>query len=337
MVVNMEFEDLVTYAKHIAKRVNEEIFKLVSGEPKVLYDAALHLIKAGGKRLRPLLLVLSGRLFSLDEDLGVKAGVSVEVLHNFTLIHDDIMDHDTMRRGVPTVHVLWGEDMAILAGDLLFSLAYKALTNLRGLVDDEKLVKAIEILTWAARTVAEGQALDMQLSKVESASIDDYIKMVYKKTAALFEASSAIGSVLAGASDDEVNLIRSYASNIGIAFQIRDDELGLIADEKKLGKPKYSDLREGKRTILVIYALDNASSNQREKILKTLGNRNASLEELEDVAKTIIELGALEFSDKLAQQYLSKGLESLNKIRARDEEAKKLLTKLAYFFARRQY
>ena len=333
----MEFEDLVTYAKHIAKRVNEEIFKLVSGEPKVLYDAALHLIKAGGKRLRPLLLVLSGRLFSLDEDLGVKAGVSVEVLHNFTLIHDDIMDHDTMRRGVPTVHVLWGEDMAILAGDLLFSLAYKALTNLRGLVDDEKLVKAIEILTWAARTVAEGQALDMQLSKVESASIDDYIKMVYKKTAALFEASSAIGSVLAGASDDEVNLIRSYASNIGIAFQIRDDELGLIADEKKLGKPKYSDLREGKRTILVIYALDNASSNQREKILKTLGNRNASLEELEDVAKTIIELGALEFSDKLAQQYLSKGLESLNKIRARDEEAKKLLTKLAYFFARRQY
>ena len=204
-------------------------------------------------------------------------------------------------------------------------------------VDDEKLVKAIEILTWAARTVAEGQALDMQLSKVESASVDDYIKMVYKKTAALFEASSAIGSVLAGASDDEVNLIRSYASNIGIAFQIRDDELGLIADEKKLGKPKYSDLREGKRTILVIYALDNASSNQREKILKTLGNRNASLEELEDVAKTIIELGALEFSDKLAQQYLSKGLESLNKIRARDEEAKKLLTKLAYFFARRQY
>jgi len=334
----MEFNDLLNYARNVARRVNEVIFEIVKGEPKILYDAALHLIKAGGKRLRPLLLVLSGKLYGLSEDIGVKAGVSVEILHNFTLIHDDIMDHDTTRRGVPTVHVLWGEDMAILAGDLLFSLSYKALTNLMNYgISPERLVKAIDVLTWASKTVAEGQALDMELSKKDNATLKDYINMVYKKTAALFEASSAIGAILAGAPNEEVRKIREYASCIGIAFQIRDDELGLVADEKKLGKPKYSDLREGKRTILVIHALNNLSEDKKNRLLSILGKRDASRNELEYAAKLIIDSGALEFSNKLAQEYLEKGIKALDSTNYKDHKAKELLLKLAYFFARRQY
>jgi len=334
----MEFNDLLNYARNIAKRVNEVIFEIVKGEPRVLYDAALHLIKAGGKRLRPLLLVLSGRLYGLNEDIGIRASASVEILHNFTLIHDDIMDHDTTRRGVPTVHVLWGEDIAILAGDLLFSLSYKALTNLvKYGIDPDRVVRAIDTLTWAAKTVDEGQALDMELSKRSNASLEDYINMVYKKTAALFEASSAIGAILAGAPNEEVEKVRMYALSIGIAFQIRDDELGLIADEKKLGKPKYSDLREGKRTILVIHALNNLSEDKRSKLLSILGKRDASRSELEYATKLIIDSGALEFSNKLAQEYLERGIRALNSTSYKDLKAKELLLKLAYFFARRQY
>ncbi len=336
--VSRDFSDLINYARKIAKKVDEVIYEIVKGEPKELYDASLHLIKAGGKRVRPLLVVLTGRLYGMPEDKGVVAGASIELLHNFSLIHDDIMDKDEFRRGVPTVHKLWGEDIAILAGDLLLSLSYYALARLyREGFEPYRVVKSIEELTLASKELAEGQVMDMEFPKRDNVSIEEYIAMVKKKTSALFKASVAIGAILAGAEDEEVVKVKEYATNIGVAFQVRDDELGLIADEKKLGKPVYSDLREGKKTILVIYALNNVDESKKRKILNVLGKRDASYSELSEVAKIIIESGALEFSNKVAEDYLRKGLEYLESTKAVDKEAKQLLKDLAYFFARRQY
>ena len=333
-----EFEDLLKYAKHVAEEVNKVIGNLVKGDPKDLYDASMHLIKAGGKRLRPLALTLAGRMYGLSESLGIKAGASVEILHNFTLIHDDIMDKDTLRRGVPTVHTVYGTDMAIIAGDLLFAKAFEALTELINYdIDPGRIVSAAKELSWAAVTVAEGQALDMSFERKVDVSVDDYITMVFKKTAALFKSSLVIGALLAGAPEEEIEKLTEYGSDIGIAFQIRDDILGLVGDEKVLGKPVFSDLREGKKTILVIYALSRLDDEGRSELLNALGNREASIDELRRAAELIKSTGAVEYADHLAEKYIESGLQALQSTNAVDEGAKEMLRKLAIYITQRKY
>ncbi len=332
-----DFSKLMNYARYVASEVDKVINEVVEGEPQKLYEASNHLIKAGGKRLRPLALVLSGRMYGLDERVGIRAGASVEILHNFTLIHDDIMDKDAFRRGVPTVHTVYGEDMAILAGDLLFAKAFEALGRLSGLVPADRLVKAFRELAWAAVTVAEGQALDMDFERRWDVTLDEYLLMIYKKTAALFKSSLVMGALLAGAPENEITNLERFAEGVGIAFQIRDDVLGLVADESVLGKPVYSDLKEGKKTVLVIYALSRLSTNEKKKLISTLGRRDASAEELKDLAELIKSTGAVEFADDLADKHLKQGLEALNRVRPVDHEAKDLLRDLALFVTARNY
>ncbi len=330
-------DELLNYASKIAGRVNLIIDDVLRGDEKKLYEASSHLLRAGGKRLRPLLTVLSARLFGLDEDLALYPAASVELLHNFTLIHDDIMDRDDFRRGVPTVHKVYGEAMAILAGDLLFSKSYEAMLRLVGKVPDNLIIKALKELTWAAVTVAEGQSLDMEFEERSDVRMEEYFTMIFKKTAALFKASSCIGGVIAGAGDDDVAKMGEFAKNVGIAFQIRDDELGLVGDEKVLGKPVFSDLREGKKTLLIIYALNNVGSHEKEVILKNLGNPAASESDLREVARIVIDSGALEFSNRMAEEYLRRGLKALDEVSGKDQEAKRLLRDFALFLTQRSY
>ncbi|MEM4571917.1 MAG: polyprenyl synthetase family protein, partial [Zestosphaera sp.] len=228
-------------------------------------------------------------------------------------------------------------DMAILAGDLLFAKAFEALGRLSGLVPADRLVKAFKELTWAAVTVAEGQALDMEFEHRWDVTLDEYLIMVYKKTAALFKSSLVIGALLAGAPENEITNLEKFAEGVGIAFQIRDDVLGLVADESVLGKPVYSDLREGKKTVLVIYSLSKLSSDEGKKLMSTLGKRDASIEELKSVAELIKSTGAVEFADSLADKYLKQGLEALSRVRPVDQEARDLLRDLALFVAARNY
>jgi len=335
--MSKDFSKLLNYAKHVASEVDKAINEIIKGGPQELYEASYHLIKAGGKRLRPLALVLSGRMFGLEERVGILAGASVEILHNFTLVHDDIMDKDAFRRGVPTVHTIYGEDMAILAGDLLFAKAFEALGRLSGLVSADRLVNAFKELTWAAVTVAEGQALDMEFERRWDVTLDEYLSMVYKKTAALFKSSLVIGALLAGAPQNEIANLEKFAEGVGIAFQIRDDVLGLVADESILGKPVYSDLREGKKTILVIHALSRLDPEGRRKLMSTLGRRDSSVEELSSLAELIKSTGAVEFANSLADKYLEEGLEALSRVKPVDQEAKDLLRDLAMFVTARNY
>jgi len=332
------FDALLRYASEIARKVDAVISDIVSGRERQLYEASMHLIKAGGKRLRPLLTVLSARAFGLSEDLALYPAAAVEILHNFTLIHDDIMDRDEFRRGVPTVHKVYGEALAILAGDLLFAKSYEALLKLTEYgISEGNLVKAIKELTWAAVTVAEGQALDMEFEGRVDVSEEEYFTMIYKKTASLFKASAYIGAVVAGADESNLNHISNFAKYVGMAFQIRDDELGLVGDEKLLGKPVYSDLREGKKTLLIIYALNNVSDYERKVILKVLGNKDAGKDELEYVARVVVNSGALNYSNKVAEEFLNRGLAHLNAINAYDLNAKEMLRDLALFLTKRLY
>ena len=324
-----------TYIEKIVGIVDGYIFARVKGLPQQLYDAALHLIRAGGKRLRPFLVVAVADMLGEPVEKALPFAAAVELIHNFTLVHDDIIDRDEFRRGVPTVHKLWGEGMAIVAGDLLFAKAFEVLTDaLEKGVPPERIAKGVRVLSNATAVVAEGQALDMLFQDRDDISIDEYLEMIYKKTGALFEASSVLGGLVA--TDDETVLAKlaSYGRNLGIAFQIRDDILGLVGDEKVLGKPVYSDLREGKKTILVIYALENLDHHGREHVLSVLGNHNAAREDLEKAAKLIKEIGAVDYAEKMAKSYAEKARSALNGFP--ENEAKKALLELVDFVVERK-
>ncbi len=329
---------LSDYLKHAARRVDKYIYSFVTGTPKELYEASLHLIRAGGKRVRPALALLSSRLVGGSEEDALPAAAALELIHVFTLIHDDIMDRDDYRRGVPTVHRVWGEPMAITAGDLLFAKAFESASRLleRG-IEPGRVVEAMRVLAKAASTVAEGQALDMMFEERWDVTVDEYMDMIYRKTGALIEASAWVGGLSGGASPEEVEALGEYGWRVGVAFQIRDDILGIYGSGEKLGKPVYSDLREGKKTLLIIYAMQHLDDEGREFLKRVVGNPNASQEEYRRAAELIREAGALDHAMERAKKLVDEAKKSLSRVDARDEEAKEILVELADFIVRREY
>ncbi len=308
---------LMDFLNKVVKDVDEYINENVKGEPKNLYEAGLHLIRAGGKRLRPAILIASGMVFGGNYDDLIPFAAAVELIHTFTLIHDDIMDNDDFRRGVPTVHKLWGTSMAILAGDLLFSKAFELASKrviermktraLRG-------ARALNILARATSIVAEGQAMDMMFEKMERLSEKDYLEMIYKKTAALIEASAEIGAVIGGASRSDIEKMKVYGRNVGLAFQIKDDILGIYGEESKTGKPVYSDLREGKKTIIVIRTLERGSKKLREDLKSILGKPGVNREEYKRVADMIVGEGIRTSIELDACKLIDQAIEALEEL-----------------------
>ncbi len=327
--------ELAKRLEKVASMVDGYLFARVKGAPEQLYDASLHLIRAGGKRLRPFVVVTVAEMLGEPPEKALPFAASVELVHNFTLIHDDIIDRDELRRGVPTVHKLWGEAMAITAGDLLFAKAFEVLTDAVDMgVPADRVVRAVNVLARATSVVAEGQALDTLFQDRDDVSMDEYIEMVYKKTGALFEASAVLGGLVATDDDSVLSRLAEYGRNLGIAFQVRDDILGLVGDEKVLGKPVYSDLREGKKTILVIYALERLGDEEKEQLLSILGRRDAARSELERAAELIKSTGAVEFAERVARDYAERARRALEGMP--DNDARRALLELLDFVVERQ-
>ncbi|UCD44425.1 MAG: polyprenyl synthetase family protein [Candidatus Bathyarchaeota archaeon] len=297
-----------------ASKVEEYMERILQPRrPEVLYDAARHLILAGGKRLRPYLTLKSCELFGGDTEVAVPYAAGLEILHNFTLIHDDVMDHDELRRKVPTVHVKWGEPMGILSGDLLFVKVSQAMIEpaLNGRITAEKAISCIEKMSSAMIEICEGQALDTAFPSSADIDEDDYLFMVRGKTAALFRACAEIGAIVGGAGDNDVDKIGNFALNAGIAFQIVDDVLGIISDEETLGKPVGSDLREGKKTMIVIHALGNASLAERKALKKVLGVEDAEASDIEAANAALQSTGSVDYAKQRAKQYAEKAASEL--------------------------
>jgi len=327
-------EHITKYLERVAGLVNGYIYARVQGKPDDLYNAALHLVRAGGKRLRPAIVVAVTEALGEVAEKALPFAAAVELVHNFTLIHDDIMDRDEFRRGVPTVHKLWGEAMAITAGDLLFAKAFEVLSDAetKG-IPHNRITRALRILAHASAVIAEGQALDMMFEQLEDVDIDDYFQMIYKKTGALFEASAVLGGLVATDDESVLSSLSLYGRNLGIAFQIRDDILGVAGKEEELGKPVYSDIREGKKTLVIIYALSQLEGPEKEKLMSILGNRQASRKELEEAANLIRKSGAIDYAEKIAREYADRAISALDVLP--DSEAKKILRDLAEFAATR--
>lgn len=328
-------DELSSYFNDIVNNVNFHIKNFVKSNVRTLGEASFHLFTAGGKRLRPLILVSSSDLIGGDRQRAYKAAAAVEILHNFTLVHDDIMDRDYLRRGLPTVHVKWGEPMAILAGDYLHAKAFEALNEaLKGL-DGDTFYKAFSIFINSIEIISEGQAMDMSFENRVDVTEEEYVQMIKGKTAMLFSCSAALGGIINKASDDIIKNLIEYGLNLGISFQIVDDILGIIGDEKELGKPVYSDIREGKKTILVIKTLSEAKDDEKKILVSTLGNREAKKDDLER-ASEIIRKYSLQYAYNLAKKYSDLALEHLRKIPVYNETAEKALKYLAQFTIERR-
>ncbi len=320
-----------------AKMINSFLTRELSGqEPESLEKASLHLIKAGGKRLRPYMTIKACEAVGGRAEDAVPFAAAVELLHSFTLVHDDVMDHDDLRRGKPTVHKVYGMPMAILAGDLLFAKVYDIMVNNRPPgMSPERLLECIDKVTEATMILCQGQALDISFPGASDVTVNDYIYMVGAKTSALFRACAQVGALVGGGSDEQVNAIGIFAWDAGVAFQIEDDVLGVTADEETLGKPVGSDLREGKKTLINIHALENATEEQRKLIDRAFGVEDASHEDIEAAVETLEEVGSIAYARSVADEYITRAFKSLNVIP--DTPTKEELKALVEFFVKREY
>jgi len=319
------------------EKVNRFIEKVVDleDEPKLLYRAARHIIDAGGKRLRPFLVLKSCKLVGGREEDAIPTAAAIELLHTFTLLHDDIMDEDEKRRGVPSVHTKWDTPTAIVAGDLLFAKVYETITKHTDTkhVKPKRILQILKEISEATVIICEGQTRDMMFESKETVSKDEYFEMIQAKTAALFETSARCGGILGGANNSQVEPLGEFGRYSGIAFQIIDDVLGLIADEKVLRKPVGNDIREGKLTLIVVHALEKASKNQRKKILENLGSKDASPETIRETIELIESLGAIDYAKEVAEKYIERAKEALASFPA-SEDREDLISLSDLIFAR---
>jgi len=295
-----------------AKIVNKYLNSKLKGNPKKLYDAAGHLIVHGGKRLRPYMVIRSCQILGGKVSNAMQAASAIEMVHNFTLVHDDIMDNDEMRHGVPTVHKKFGMPIAILAGDVLFSKAFQIITESK--LSACATTKLVSRLAKACVDVCEGQLLDIKMAEGKKIPTQaEYVTMICKKTAALFDVSCAMGAICATNKSKDISNLSSFGRNLGIAFQITDDLIGVMGDPKLTKKPVGNDLREGKKSLPILMAIKSAKGKNKKIILKTFGNSKATRNDLNKAVNVIRSLGIEENVRKQALKYADKAEKSLSR------------------------
>lgn len=294
-----------------AKGVNRFLGTKLKGNPTQLYDAASYLIVNGGKRLRPFMVMKSCEILGGKLKDAMPAACAVEMIHNFTLVHDDIMDNDEMRHGVPTVHKKFGIPIAILAGDVLFSKAYQILSNSN--LPSKATNELVSRLAKACVDVCEGQLLDIKMAETKKIpSQANYIKMIKKKTSSLFDVSCSMGAICAKAKQSDITKLSTFGKNLGIAFQITDDLIGVLGDPRMTKKPVGNDLREGKKSLPIVLAITKSKGNDKKTILKTFGNAKATKKDIEKAIESIRALGIEKIVRKQALLYSEKAQKSLN-------------------------
>ncbi len=315
----------------IIKEIKDAIEKAIENylyekEPSLLYDAVKYLPWAGGKRLRPLIACLACEAVGSNFIKAIPFAVALELIHTFTLIHDDIMDKDEERRGMPSVHKKFGENIAILAGDTLFAKAFEVASSIRNESIAKEILKSLAIM---AKEICEGQEMDVRFEKLDYIDENLFFEMIEKKTAKMFEYAAMGGAIIGGGSKNEILALQNYGRNLGMAFQIWDDCLDIVG--KDIGKPIGSDIREGKKTLLYIYAYKNS---ENKEWLKIYGKENANDKEIKEVIKFFEDIGAIGYAKEKAREFALKAIKSLNELK--ECKAKEELIRIAEFAIERR-
>ena len=305
---------------------------LRNGEPDQLYNAARHLPLAGGKRLRPVLSMLSCEAVNGNVIDVIPLAIAIELIHNFTLVHDDIMDNSKLRRNLPAVHIKYGESTAILAGDLLFTKAFESMHNLR---IDLSVFKNVEYgFIDCVREICEGQQLDVEFENYKIISEEQYLNMILKKTAVLFMYSSEAGGIVGGATREQANALSEYGKSLGLGFQIHDDYLDMSSEESILGKDIGNDIRNGKKTLIAVHALNHAVGNDKKILQKIFGYREASDKNVQEVYNLFKKLKSIDYAKCKAEEYCNKAKDALKILP--DTDAKQVLMDLADYSIKRE-
>ncbi|APH71169.1 polyprenyl synthetase family protein [Aquibium oceanicum] len=267
-------QPLIALTDSDMSRVNELILSKAGSDVEMIPEVANHLISSGGKRLRPMVTLAAARMFGYGGDGHVKLATSVEFMHTATLLHDDVVDESDMRRGKKTARMIWGNQASVLVGDYLLGQAFRMMVEVGSL-------KALEILSSAASVIAEGEVMQLAAAKNLETTEDEYLAVIKAKTAALFSAAAEVGPVIASASKSEQAALRSYGTNLGLAFQLIDDALDYGGNARDLGKNTGDDFREGKITLPVILSYRRGTQEERlfwKAAIEDAGNDDAALE-----------------------------------------------------------
>jgi geranylgeranyl diphosphate synthase type II len=292
--------------------------------PKLLYDAAQYLLTFGGKRIRPVMCIMGNELVDEINPDSWHVANAIELFHNFTLVHDDIMDKAPLRRGMPTVHTKFGDSTALLSGDVMLVAAYDRIKN----INKDHLQSVLKIFNTNAMQVCEGQQLDMEFEKREHVSLEEYVEMIGLKTSVLLASSLQLGAVLGGAGQGNQQHLYDFGKNLGIAYQIQDDYLDVFGDAGKFGKKPGGDIASNKKTFLLIQAMNVASPGQLEELHELLKNNDEN--KIDKVTSIYKSCKVDQWAKELKHNYFTNALQRLEDI-AVISDRKKPLKELAHF------
>ncbi|MCG2581536.1 MAG: octaprenyl diphosphate synthase [Marinobacter sp.] len=302
-------------------RVNDLIIKRLSSDVPLVEKIAHYIIESGGKRLRPLLVLLSSQAVGYDKDDHLKLAAVIEFLHTATLLHDDVVDTSDMRRGRSTANARWGNAPSVLVGDFLYARAFEMMVELQSL-------RIMDVLSHATAVIAEGEVMQLMNVKNPELSEAQYMEVIHNKTAMLFEAASHTGALLAGADEHQENALKDYGKHLGLAFQLVDDVLDYRGDAEAMGKNVGDDLAEGKTTLPLIHAMEKGVEDERQLIRQAI--RKGGLDDLPAILQIVDSSGALEYTMAKAREQASLAANCLNALPESDyKEALTLLTEVA--------
>jgi geranylgeranyl diphosphate synthase type I len=313
------------------EKVLDAVYDLLDPDNLAIYDASTHLINAGGKLLRPLLVLLGCKAVGGEIEKALPLAAGVELAHVASLIHDDIIDQGVSRRNVQAVHMMYGLPTAIITGDLLIIKNFCAIAknaHVNG-ISPEQMMRVLEVSSQAGVTLCEGECMDLEFMKRYDVTEEECINMYKKKTAIGFSAPFIMGAILGGGTDREIEALGEFGILMGVAFQIQDDYLGLFGEEKRLGKPLISDIAEGKRTFLVVHALQTLQGDERHALISVLGNRNCTQGELERAVEILRSSGSAEYVRNKAAELVEEAKSKLTPIP--DSPTKEILLNIADF------
>lgn len=294
-------------------------------KPVELYDPIQYMLNLGGKRLRPALLLMSNEMFGGNPEEVLSPALGIEVFHNFTLLHDDIMDKAPLRRSKATVHAKWNSDIAILSGDTMFVQACQLMMA----VNDKHLRKTMDMFLKTSIEVCEGQQYDMNFESIEKVSIDEYLEMISLKTAVLLAGSLAIGAICAEAIEEDIDHIYQFGKNLGIAFQLHDDILDVYGDSEKFGKQIGGDILANKKTYLLITACELAKGNQSQLLNSWINKKEfVASEKVDAIVSIYNELNIKEKAELKMDDYFQNAMTHLKATNVASNK-KELLTAFA--------
>jgi len=318
----------------VSKELDKPIQRYIENEkPDNLIEASRQYPYAGGKRMRPAMVIVSAGAVGGNKEKAIPFAAAIEYIHNFTLIHDDLMDGDEMRRGMVTSHVKYGMPTAILAGDALFAKAFDIIAGLD--VSSDVMRKVLKVTSVAVWDLARGQQMDVNNENGEEVSMEEYIETIRLKTSVLFAAGAAGGALIGGADDKTVEAVHSYAMSLGVAFQMFDDVLGIIGDPKVTGKSAGNDIRKGKSTVMVTHALKNISDpNVLKEFRSILGDLKASEKKIQRARDILDSTGSIKYAISLAEDYVKEAMAKLDILP--ESKDKEFMLALAEFAMKRE-